>query len=84
MEYTPEMLGDHLAIAACIRTLAAEMARIASPDRPEEWFVALGQKTFEHVDRTKNPALNPAILRDAKEAAYSSLRMIFDPKGFEV
>jgi len=73
--------GNHLAIAASIRILAFEMAKIANPVDPESWFTALGQKTFQYVDATSNPNFDEQTTKAVKEASYEALRMIFDPKA---
>jgi hypothetical protein len=65
------------------RVLASRVAEIANPDQPGEWFTALGQDTFEYVDGTRHPAHDEATLRAIKEAAYDTLRMMFDSRGFE-
>jgi hypothetical protein len=43
----------------------------------------LGQQTFDYVDHTRHPDFDEATIRAIKEAAYDTLRMIFDSKGFE-
>ena len=75
--------GHHLAITAAFRVLASRVAEIANPDHPGEWFTALGQDTFEYIDGTRHPAHDEATLRAIKEAAYDTLRMMFDSTGFE-
>jgi hypothetical protein len=75
--------GHHLAIAAAFRVLAAEVARLADPVQPGQWFTELGQTAFQYVDASKNPSYDPKALRAVKEAAYDTLRMMFDPRGFE-
>lgn len=75
--------GHHLAITAAFRVLASRVAAIANPNNPGEWFTALGQDTFDYVDSTSHPTHDEATLRAIKESAYDTLRMMFDPKGFE-
>lgn len=70
-------------MAATVRMLATHIAKLSDPRQPSQCFTALGQEAFDYVDRTKNPALDKATEKAAKEAAYNTLRMIFDPKGFE-
>jgi hypothetical protein len=69
--------GDRLAVLASMRILAAQ---IVSPKDPGEWFTAVGQGAFEYVDGISNPHLDESTV---KEASYDTLRMIFDPTGFE-
>jgi hypothetical protein len=75
--------GHHLAMAASLRLVASRIAMLANPEHPDEWFTELGQDTFDYVDRTHNPAYTAYETRAIKEAAYGTLRMIFDSKGFE-
>ena len=74
--------GDHLAIAATLRILARHIAKVESPNDASGWFLAVGQETFDYVDHTSNPAFNESQIKPIKEAAYATLRMIFDPTGF--
>ena len=76
--------GRHLAFAAAFRTLASKVAELANPSNPSEWFTALGQHTFEYVDHTTHPQFDEQEMREIKEATYVTLRMLFDPKGFEI
>jgi hypothetical protein len=76
--------GHHLAMAASIRVLAMQVAKLANPSDMEAWFTALGQKTFEYVDGTTNPRFDEQSMRAIKEATYATLRLIFDPKGFKI
>jgi hypothetical protein len=76
--------GHHLAIAASIRVLAMEVAKIANPREPEAWFTSLSQRTFQYVDEASNPHFDERVMKVIKETTYESLRMIFDPKGFKV
>jgi hypothetical protein len=43
----------------------------------------LVSKRFDYIDRTTNPSISPVEEKAAKEAAYDTLRMIFDPKALE-
>jgi hypothetical protein len=70
--------GHHLAIAAAIRVLATRVAQLADPQHPDQWFTALGQEVFDYVDHTKHPQFKGEALRGIKEAAYNTLRMMFD------
>lgn len=75
--------GHMLGICAAIRVLAANAATLAEPQNPNSWFTALGEHTFEYVDRTSNPDFKGNTEKEIKEAAYGTLRMIFDPKGLK-
>jgi hypothetical protein len=75
--------GHHLAITAAFRVLASRVAEIADPSRSNEWFTELGQDTFDYVDKTTHPTHSENELRAIKESAYDTLRMMFDPKGFD-
>src|SRR5579859_3509303 len=46
--------GHHLAITAAFRMLVSRVAELAAPADPGNWFTALGQDTFDYVDRTTN------------------------------
>jgi hypothetical protein len=74
--------GHHLATAAGLRVLAQHVASVANPSHPDEWFTEFGQDVFDYVDRTTHPTHHPSEIRAIKEAAYDTLRMVFDPKGF--
>jgi len=75
--------GHHLAITAAFRMLVSRVAELAAPADPGNWFTALGQDTFDYVDRTTNPHYDDETMRAIKESAYDTLRMMFDPSGFE-
>jgi hypothetical protein len=75
--------GHHLAITAAFRILISRVAELADPDDPGNWFTALGQETFDYVDRTTNRRYDDETMRAIKESAYDTLRMMFDPTGFE-
>jgi hypothetical protein len=40
-------------------------------------------RAFDYVDRTSHPGFGRDDMRQIKEAAYDTQRMMFDPKGFE-
>jgi hypothetical protein len=73
--------GHHLAITATLRMLAFRVAELGHPDHADRWFTKLGQQTFGYVDETKHQNFDEPTIRAVKEAAYDTLRMIFDPKG---
>jgi hypothetical protein len=74
--------GHHLALAASLRVLARHVALAVNPSHADEWFTELGQDVFDYVDRTTHPTNHPSETRAIKEAAYDTLRMVFDdPKG---
>jgi hypothetical protein len=75
--------GYHLAFAATLRLLVTEMARSQTADPPADWFLAFSQKALDYVDTTSNPSLSDQEMREAKEAAYDTLRMIFDHRGLK-
>jgi hypothetical protein len=75
--------GHHLAITAAFRMLVSRVAELADPDDAGKWFTALGQDTFDYVDRTTNPNYDDETMRAVKESAYDTLRMMFDPAGSE-
>ena len=63
--------------------LVSQVAELADPADPGSWFTALGQDTFDYVDRATNPRYDDETMRALKESAYDTLRMMFDPTGFE-
>jgi hypothetical protein len=75
--------SDHLVMAAAIRILAWEIANLANAPDKEVWFLALGESVFNYIDRTSNPQMDEPTLKAVKEAAYDTLRMVFDPRGFK-
>ena len=82
-EFNNRLQGDHLAIAAAFRVLAMGVAKIANKDDPEHWFISLGQSAMDYIDLTSNPNLDEKTSKAVKEAAYETIRMIFDPSGFK-
>jgi hypothetical protein len=75
--------GHMLGMCATIRILASKVATLAEPQNPDQWFTALGEHAFGYVDRTTNPDFKGETEKEIKEAAYGTLRMIFDPNGLK-
>ena len=73
--------GRHLAICASIRILAAQIAQILDPRDQARAFIVLSETTFGYIDRTRHPDFDEPTIRQIKELAHETLRMIFDPKG---
>jgi hypothetical protein len=74
-------VGYHLALSSVLRLLLIEVAKIRGAASAPEYFVELSQRAFQLVDGTYNPSLAESDAKIAKEAAYETLRLIFDSKG---